>query len=428
MLWPLIVMTAWVPMLWHKERRHPMWDKEFEAGVTTLRAGANAIARCFCALRLLTDPPVGSIPLWLPSLPESVGASTNDESRGSPYGGEWFFPATGEAVRGNGVGNLCCLDWEYPGDPQELLELGDSKRVVLYFHGGAFCLCSSKTHRGLLMRIVDATGAVCYAPDYRRPPEHPWPTPVDDCLAAYRWLLEKRGVKPGRIVFAGDSAGGGLVLAVLAAARAAGLPMPAGGAMYSPWLDLTDSASGSWTSNQEYDFLPRDWAVKFAYAYAGEHTLREASPCNVSLEGLPPLLIEVGSCECLRDQVLAFIQRGKKAGLDIEDYLCEGMVHVFPLFAAIAAEGTPPHLAFDHLSGFLDRTVGAAGPRRERYASRCKGCRRAMTYWKRCTCSTTMIVGVIIFVLLLVGVAETMEHHRDKEINGTSANASDTHG
>eukprot|EP01044_Picomonas_judraskeda_P000578 COSAG03_NODE_26_length_19032_cov_87.110812_14_plen_416_part_00 len=415
-------------MLWRKERRHPTWDREFEGGVMTLRAGANAIGRWFCALRFLTDPPVGSIPLWLPTLPESVGTSANVKAR---TGGEWFFPATGHAKRGRGIGNLCCADWVYPGDPQDPkkeLRLDQVERVVLYFHGGAFCLCTAQTHRALLMRIVEATGAVCYAPDYRRPPEHPWPAPVDDCLDAYRWLLEQ-SVQPCRIVFAGDSAGGGLVLAVLAAARAAGLPMPAGGAMYSPWLDLTDSASGSWSSNQVYDFLPRDWAVKFAKAYAGERSLREVSPGSVSLEGLPPLLIEVGECECLRDQILAFIQRGKAAGLDIEDHLCEGMVHVFPLFAAIAAQGTPPHLAFERLAGFVDRTVGLATGQRDQFPARCVPCRRALTYWKHFTCSTTMIVGVILIVMLLV-VGETLEERYDKgkEMDRASANASGTHG
>ena len=263
-LWPVIIVTAWVPMLW-RERRHPTWDKEFETGVTTLRSGANAIGRCFCALRFITDPPVGSIPLWLPSLPESVGTATNVTA---PNGGEWFFTATGAPARGRGVGNLCCANWVYPGDPQHVSDLGKPRRLILYLHGGAFCLCSSRTHRGLLMRIADSTHAIVLAPDYRRPPEHPWPTPVDDCLDTYRWLLKERSVDPSLIVFAGDSAGGGLVLAVMAAARAAGLPLPAGGAMYSPWLDLTDSCSGSWSSNQQYDFLPRDWAAKFAKAYA----------------------------------------------------------------------------------------------------------------------------------------------------------------
>ena len=90
--------------------------------------------------------------------------------------------------------------------------------MILYLHGGAFCLCSSQTHRTLLMRLCSTTNAVILAPNYRRPPEHPWPVPVDDCLEAYRWLLEERSVSPDRIVLAGDSAGGGLVLSEGAAA------------------------------------------------------------------------------------------------------------------------------------------------------------------------------------------------------------------
>ena len=209
------------------------------------------------------------------------------------------------------------------------------------------------------------------APDYRRPPEDPWPTPVDDCLDGYRWLLDQ-GVPAARIIFAGDSAGGGLVLAVMAAAKAAGLALPAGGVMISPWLDLTDCCSGSWTANQEYDFLARDLAAKLAKAYAGEHTLREVSPCSVSFDGLPPLMVEIGDCECLRDQVLAFVQSAKAAGIDIEAHLEPGMVHVFPLLHEVAEGDSPPRLAFRHMADFIERRLGPLASPRVRYKRRCK--------------------------------------------------------
>ena len=118
--------------------------------------------------------------------------------------------------------------------------------MILYFHGGAFALCTAKTHRALLTNLCQKTNSDILCPNYRRPPVNPWPIPVDDCVECYRWLLENAGVSPRDIVFAGDSAGGGLVLSVMGAAKAAGLPLPAGGILWSPWVDLTDSFSGTW--------------------------------------------------------------------------------------------------------------------------------------------------------------------------------------
>lgn len=322
----------------------------FSAAVTSLQVGSSFCIRDFCALRLITDPPLGIIPKFTPSLPDGIGVVENTLA---PHGGEWFFPAAGPDTSSC----LCCP--QYPGDPQLLPNLGSPKRVVLYFHGGAFVLCSSKTHRALLMRIVSKTGAVVLAPDYRRPPENPWPAPVDDCLDCYKWLLEEAGQSPANIVFAGDSAGGGLVVAVLAAAKTAGLPLPSGGILWSPWVDLTDSFSGSWTSNQRTDFLPRDWAAKFASAYAGgDENLANASPCTQSLAGLPPLLIEVGDSECLHDQVVAFAEKAEEAGVDVELHVSVGMVHVFPLFLVVSEPDSPPRRAFERLSVFVDRVLG----------------------------------------------------------------------
>jgi acetyl esterase/lipase len=156
--------------------------------------------------------------------------------------------------------------------------------VVLYLHGGAYALCSSQTHRKLCMEIVKCTGATVFCPDYRRPPEHPWPTPVDDSVGAYRWLLEARAIPASRIVVVGDSAGGGLAVALMATARAAGLPMPAGAVLQSPWLDLTDSCSGSWTSMQRC-VLPR--AMPAIPIHTQRSSARSPPPNHRSLFGRP---------------------------------------------------------------------------------------------------------------------------------------------
>jgi len=269
-----------------------------------------------------------------------VGVTDNTAA---PHGGEWFYPAASSRI-------CCCSDFQ--GDPQSQPELRD--KIMLYLHGGAYCLCSSGTHRSLLMAMVQTTGVTVLAIDYTRPPEAQWPIPVNQCLEAYEWLL-RNGYSPERVMFGGDSAGGGLVVATMAAAKKAGVPMPAGGIQISPWMDMSDLHSGSWTDNQDCDYLPQDFALKFAKSYAGTSSLLEASPCNVSYEGLPPLMVEVGSKECLYDQVRTFVDQARAAGVDVTEYVEPDMVHVFPLYAVFGDENLPPALFFKHAKLFMDK-------------------------------------------------------------------------
>ena len=133
-----------------------------------------------------------------------------------PYGGEWFLPSVTEGSRPS-----CRLG-----------------RLMLYLHGGAFVTCSSKSHRHLLSHIAANTYISIMAINYRRPPEHPWPTPVDDALLAYERLLERASAH--HIVLAGDSAGGGLCLTLMLRLKERGLPLPNAAVLLSPWVDLTD--------------------------------------------------------------------------------------------------------------------------------------------------------------------------------------------
>src|SRR5690606_3662417 len=123
------------------------------------------------------------------------------------------------------------------GIPAEWIGAGDGP-VVVYLHGGGYCIGSLDSHRPMLTHLAAATGGRVLAVDYRLAPEHPHPAALDDACAAYRWTLDQ-GVDPGRTVMAGDSAGGGLTLATLVALRDAGAPMPAAGVCLSPWADLT---------------------------------------------------------------------------------------------------------------------------------------------------------------------------------------------
>ena len=155
-----------------RRRAHPTWSTGFEAMVAALRVGAKNVIFNISALRLLTDPPVGVMPLCLPTLPRRVGVVANSLA---PHGGEWLFPNAG-CIANSG----CCV--HHLNDPQALDALGSPVRLILYFHGGAFALCTPKTHRDLLMRVVASTGATVLAPHYRRSPEHAWPAAIDDCL------------------------------------------------------------------------------------------------------------------------------------------------------------------------------------------------------------------------------------------------------
>jgi hypothetical protein len=159
------------------EPKHQAWGKmgrKFEAAVTAMRdmstltdsnrrpMNVNTIKCRLCVARLVTDPPLGRIPLWAPMLPNDVGCAKNQVAPG-PAGAEWFFPTSARSCL-----LRCCCCPTPKGDPQRLPRLGDPRLLMLYFHGGAFCACSPMTHRDTIMRIIHATGdLVVLAPNYR---------------------------------------------------------------------------------------------------------------------------------------------------------------------------------------------------------------------------------------------------------------------
>src|SRR5271170_614959 len=192
-------------------------------------------------------------------------------------------------------------------------------RVILYLHGGGDVMGSIDTHRELVARLSKAAQARGLVLDYRLAPENPFPAAVDDSIAAYRWLLAQ-GYKPGRIVVAGDSAGGGLTVATLLAARDLGLPAPAAGVCISPWVDF-EAEGESMTSRASRDpLVSRAMILQIARMYVGENgNLREplAAPINASLSNLPPLFIQVGDAETLLDDSTRLADRAKQAGVDV---------------------------------------------------------------------------------------------------------------
>ncbi|HEX3981406.1 MAG TPA: alpha/beta hydrolase [Acidimicrobiales bacterium] len=208
--------------------------------------------------------------------------------------------------------------------------------VILYLHGGGYCIGSMNTHRGVAGRLALAAHSTVAVLDYRLAPEHPFPAAVDDATAAYADLVA-RGVPPARITIAGDSAGGGLTVATLLALRRSGMELPAAAACLSPWVDLTQS-SPSYRSKADADPMVTAAGLdEMARCYlGGEDAHNElASPLFAAdLSGLPPVLIEVGDREVLLDDAIRLADRIRDAGGAVALTVWPEMIHVFQVFPA----------------------------------------------------------------------------------------------
>jgi monoterpene epsilon-lactone hydrolase len=244
------------------------------------------------------------------------------------------FPLTGEVTLQ--VLDTGSVRGEWP------LPAGAGDGVVLYLHGGGYVVGSPRSHRHLAADIALAAGARTFTLDYRLAPEHPFPAALDDAVAAYRWLIESLRVKPGCIVLAGDSAGGGLVLTTLVALRDAGLPLPAAGVCISPWTDLSCSLPACDPQRPSHDPLI-DHAVLRAMAHAtmGRRSLRDprVSPLFADLRGLTPLLLQVAGGEALVDDARQLAIAASEAGVHTTLEVWPRMVHVWHWYARMLDEG-----------------------------------------------------------------------------------------
>lgn len=206
------------------------------------------------------------------------------------------------------------------------------ERVLLYFHGGGYVIGSPKTGSTVSSFLAQQANILCFILDYPLAPENPFPAAPDNALAAYQMLLEK-GFKPENIVFAGDSAGGGLALAALLKIRDSGLTLPAGAYLLSPWTDLSHSFD-SHTSKKETDiFLTLEFLQNMAAMYAGKNDLKNPliSPAFANLHALPPLLIHVGSHEILLDDSLILARNAALADVPVTLKIWPGYPHVFQM-------------------------------------------------------------------------------------------------
>ena len=234
------------------------------------------------------------------------------------------------------IGNITA-EWLIPA------QADDSEKTILYFHGGAWLLGWYNAHRMLVGHIAKQTRKQALAVDYRLAPEYPFPAALEDCLAAYRYLLS-RGIRPDQVIMAGDSAGGNLVITSMLALRAAGEPLPAAGVCISPATDLT--ANGvSYNGNANKDaILSSGMYSRFANilqgSLIGSHDPHDPmlSPIYADLHGLPPFLVQAGENEILLNSITAFVNKARQEGVQVTYEVWPAMWHVWHIYTPYLPE------------------------------------------------------------------------------------------
>ncbi|HVU21429.1 MAG TPA: alpha/beta hydrolase [Rhizomicrobium sp.] len=223
--------------------------------------------------------------------------------------------------------------------------------ALLHLHGGGYVLGDPAGSRALTTALALKTGKSVVSIDYRLAPEHPFPAAVEDALSAYRALVSRTG-SASRIAVGGESAGGGLTVALLLAALDAGLPMPACAFAISPWVDLTCSAETFDACAMKDPLLTKRALKEMGHAYLAGADERSpfASPVFGELQGLPPLLIQAGSDEVLLDDARLLNASARNAGVASELEVWDGMIHVWHMFHPMLPEG---ELAIDSIVRFV---------------------------------------------------------------------------
>jgi acetyl esterase/lipase len=263
---------------------------------------------------------------------------------------------------------VCSVDGPPPGVTFEAIEVAgrpaewsfarDSRadRAVLFLHGGGYCSGSIVSHRRMAGGIARAARVRTLALGFRLAPEHPFPAALEDALAAWNWL-RGQGFAAQHIALAGDSAGGGLSLAVMLSLRARGEALPGCGWLISPWTDLTMSGASLADRDAVDPLIHEGYLDSLATAYLGGHDPRDplVSPLFADLTGLPPLMISVGSDETLLDDSLRLARAAAVAHVDVALHVYPRMIHAFPLWEARLAEG---RAALAEAGAFVARWLG----------------------------------------------------------------------
>ena len=239
--------------------------------------------------------------------------------------GKLMTTASGVCVEADEINGLC-VEWLTPKDRMD-------GRLLLYLHGGAYVVGGCDMYRKMVSHIARAGRIRALLPEYRLAPEHKFPAAIDDAVAVFKSLLAM-GIKAEDIVFAGDSAGGGLTVATMLALRDAGEPLPAAAVLLSPYLDVTGSGDSMRTrAAQDPWFRAQDMPI-VADLYCEPHQRRFplVSPVFADIEGLPPMLIQVGDDEILLSDSERITDSCIAAGIEVELEIWPEMWHVFQMF------------------------------------------------------------------------------------------------
>jgi len=274
---------------------------------------------------------ISAIRALLSAKPRPVGWGQRRE-RLDEIGSVW--PAAGDV-------RLSSVDLDgIPGE-WSLVPGSDDSRVLLFFHGGGYCSGSIVSHRRMVTEAGRAGGMRTLAVAYRLAPEHPFPAASEDALTAWRFL-RRHGITAGHIVVGGDSAGGGLSLALTMKLRDAGEELPACLWLASPWTDLTMSGSSLITKDPDDPLIHKGYLQELANAYLGGHVDPgdpQVSPLFGKLTGLPPMLIQVGSAETLLDDAVRLAAAGGEADVAVTLQIWPHMIHAWPLWNARLESG-----------------------------------------------------------------------------------------
>jgi monoterpene epsilon-lactone hydrolase len=230
-------------------------------------------------------------------------------------------------------------------------------QVLLYLHGGGFVLGLSFQYFHMVGYLAKVMPVRALMLDYRLAPEYPYPAALEDCVAAYRWLL-KQGIQAHNIVLAGDSAGGNLAITSQMKLRDGGLPLPAAAACLSPVTDFTNKDNPQ--DGFKDPILPARAINFYNRAYVGQSDPRNPliSPVYGDLHGLPPLLVHVGEDEILREDALRLTNLAKSVGVDVRLEIYPRMWHVWQLYLNMPQSVQ----SLDDIGSFLKAHVGMAAP------------------------------------------------------------------
>ncbi len=216
-------------------------------------------------------------------------------------------------------------EWMIPPDAH-------ANEIIFYLHGGGYCMGDINNYRAFVAKLALESGSKVMIINYSLAPEKPYPAALEDSLKIYQWLNEN-GYRSVSIVLAGDSAGGGLVLSTMLAARDRGIVLPAGAVLLSPLTDLACTGDSFYENDKKDPVLSANIVAEIGKWYAGDIPLDDPriSPLYADYTHIPPMLIQVGTSEILLNDSTRLASRAKDAGVEVEIDVWQGQMHVWQM-------------------------------------------------------------------------------------------------